>query len=62
MFDIVLAFMLLDATNLSTLERSLVLTDVYYKQGEKNKDLIDQTTEALKKKVRHWSARRRRRE
>ena len=62
MFDMVLAFMLLDATNLSTLERSLVLTDVYYKQGEKNKDLIDQTTESLKKKVRHWSARRRRRE
>ena len=34
-----------------TLKRSVGLTDVDYKQGEMNKDLLEQMTEALKKFV-----------
>ena len=51
MSDKVLAFLLLDAANLTPIERNLVLTGVDYTIGEEKKDLLDQMQIALKKFV-----------
>ena len=49
--DMVLAFKLLDAANLSDVERSLVLTGVDYAQGEEKKNFKEQMQGAMKKFV-----------
>ena len=51
MSDMVLAFLLLDAANLSGIERNLVLTGVDYVEGESKKNLLEQMQNALKKFV-----------
>ena len=49
MSDMVLAFNLLDTSDLSDMERKLVLTGVNYTEGKSNKTLLSQMKEALKK-------------
>ena len=51
MSDKILAFLLLDAANISSIDRNLVLTGVDYESGETNKDLLTQMHSALKKFV-----------
>ena len=49
MSDIVLAFNLLDKSELSDMDRKLLLTSVNYTEGKENKTLLTQMKEALKK-------------
>ena len=49
--DMVLAFKLLDAANLSAIEKNLVLTGVDYAEGENKKNLKEQMQVTLKKFV-----------
>ena len=49
--DMVLAFKLLHACNISEMDIKLVLTGVNYKEGKEKKNMMEQTKESLKKFV-----------